>query len=89
MAKEQKCKNGTRIAQLLLVDDEKIIRTELYVLINNKPTLFAVGVATSSTLLGVFILQPDGKILRYGSSDQDKLPEPCSAAQALLDKSKK
>ncbi len=85
--KVEKCDEHTTVGALISSNaDESVYRLEFYALFDGKgdPKLFSVAIqpADLPKPTGVFILEPDGKIHRYGA-DELTGKNPCSAAKAL------
>jgi len=83
---ETVCPKGAKIAAIVYENEDHTYRKEIYVLTGNDARLFAVAVFSGEQVFGVFILQPDRTIKRFGANDLKKLHAVCADAQALLDK---
>jgi len=83
---ETVCPKGAHIAAIVYENEDHTYRKEIYVLTGNDSLLFAVAVFSEQQVLGIFILQPNRTIKRFGANDLKKLHAVCADAQALLDK---
>jgi len=83
---EKVCPKGAHVAAIVYENEDHTYRKEIYLLVGSDALLFAVSIFSEQQVFGVFILQPNRTIKRFGANDLKKLRAVCDDAQALLDK---